>query len=210
MELDERLLRQWHDLGETLSERDGVQVFSSSGYESNVCLLLFKIVEHLAERAVDGIIVAETGCVVGTFAKRVVDYLTINDVAWFFCPDMDLRNLLLGDAFFLDNLQACMKNHDMLDPVYAASIDLLVLNSAEPIAWGELAIWIAAGKKDSYLVIPRTTPKVRRMLDLLQVPGQFLGNPAQTFVARKNHPIPRQVTELWSGLLERTAEPGLV
>lgn len=192
---DRRRLDDWHELGQTPSP---------SGYESAVALLIFNMVEQLAERSAEGIVVAETGVRYGFMAKRLPDFFTINDIAWFFVPDMDLRNLLHGDAFFMDNLQVCVKDTPIIDPIYTAATDLLIVNSDEPDCWAEITTWLSQGKRDSYLILPRTTHKTQALLKLLQVSGVDLGNPARTFVARRNDPLPRLALHIWSRLLERS------
>lgn len=182
-----------------------VRVFQPSGYESPVLLSILKSIEQIAEKG-NGVIVAETGATSGTLATRVPSYLTPEDVAWFFLPDMDLRNALMGSTFLADNMQVCVKDTPIIDPVYASSVDLLVVNSRHPDDIAEVATWNATGKDDSYLIVARTTEKMRQLIRLLEIPGELYGNPARTFVARRNHPNPRELESIWLGFLEQTAD----
>lgn len=203
MELDAQVA-DWLSLGETMPLMGDVRVFQPSGYESAVLLAILKSIEQIAEGT--GIIVAETGATSGTLATRVPHYLTPADVAWFFLPDMDLRNALMGSAFLADNMAVCIKDTPIIDPVYASSVDLLVVNSSYPDNIAEVATWNAAGKPDSYLILARTSEKMRQLIRLLEIPGRFMGNPARSFVARRNHPTPKPLLSIWLSFLEQTAD----
>lgn len=191
-------LDRWHGLGESLSPNG---YWTPSGLESSVVLLILQIIKKIGEK-ISELVVAETGVVYGTLGRRLVDVVG-NGIVWSFVPDPELRVALQADPWFMENLNSCVKEDPIIDPVYAMATDVLIVNSSGPDRVAEVSIWHARGKPGSVMILPNASIDDIRLIGLVNIPGTVLVDSSQTVVAHKGFDMD-WVHQIWSGLLEQS------
>jgi hypothetical protein len=207
MLLVDDLRARWHCLGEALSVgTDGFSRFQESGYQSQTILLVLDQVEKLLASH-PAAVISVTGATRATLVSRIAPYLGPEHLLWVFCPSNQIRNAVLGDAFFVDNLAVCMKGEPIPDSTYVGATDLYIVGSSGPDRLAEVALWNARGRVGSTMIVMETDSVTRSLLYQMGVGGNVLLSPARSYVAVKYHaegPSLEGLLKSWSAVLERT------
>lgn len=180
--------------------------------EVQVADFLAALTYHHASVVGGNLLVIETGSGQGYVTRRIAKALQRSCHLWAFESDEDWNAYVGAQQWWMDNLQACLKQTETPTPNQMAQAKLVILDSNDTWRKQEIMLWKEMAPRDSLLFVHDTgsihPPHDGHftngfLIKMLGLTGFWLENPRGSFLAQKGVLLPhKRYRALWDTTLE--------